>query len=217
MALAVGLTPELLPMVTTVTLSRGAMRMARKQVVVKRLAAIHDLGAMDVLCTDKTGTLTQAQIILARKATWIALGRDSTARVLEPRRSLNSSALRDRPARRRSTRRSLSTTPRWTSIRWRKIDEVQFDFERRRVLRASPTTEGQRLLVLKGAFEDGARLIARDNEGPGRSRAISDLLDDSARRTLPSQRFEMHSGREGFRLLGIAWPAHAGGRNHRRA
>src|SRR5581483_3650054 len=57
-ALAVGLTPELLPMVMTVTLSRGALRMAKKRVIVKRLAAIHDLGAMDVLCTDKTGTLT---------------------------------------------------------------------------------------------------------------------------------------------------------------
>ena len=57
-ALAVGLTPELLPMVTTVTLSRGALRMAARKVIVKRLAAIHDLGAMTVLCTDKTGTLT---------------------------------------------------------------------------------------------------------------------------------------------------------------
>jgi Mg2+-importing ATPase len=64
-ALAVGLTPELLPMITTVTLSRGAVRMARKKVIVKRLAAIHDLGAMTVLCTDKTGTLTSAQIVLA--------------------------------------------------------------------------------------------------------------------------------------------------------
>ena len=64
-ALAVGLTPELLPMVTTVTLSRGAVRMARKKVIVKRLSAIHDLGAMTVLCTDKTGTLTSAQIELA--------------------------------------------------------------------------------------------------------------------------------------------------------
>ena len=73
-ALAVGLTPELLPMVTTVTLSRGAMRMARKRVVVKRLAAIHDLGAMDVLCTDKTGTLTEARIALAD-----ATGPDGTA------------------------------------------------------------------------------------------------------------------------------------------
>ena len=64
-ALAVGLTPELLPMITTVTLSRGAVRMSRKKVIVKRLAAIHDLGAMTVLCTDKTGTLTSAQIALA--------------------------------------------------------------------------------------------------------------------------------------------------------
>jgi P-type Mg2+ transporter len=65
-ALAVGLTPELLPMITTVTLSRGAMRMARRKVIVKRLASIHDLGAMTVLCTDKTGTLTEAEITLAR-------------------------------------------------------------------------------------------------------------------------------------------------------
>ena len=64
-ALAVGLTPELLPMITTVTLSRGALRMARRKVIVKRLAAIHDLGAMTILCTDKTGTLTSAQISLA--------------------------------------------------------------------------------------------------------------------------------------------------------
>ncbi len=65
-ALAVGLTPELLPMITTVTLSRGAVRMARRKVIVKRLASIHDLGAMTVLCTDKTGTLTSAEISLAR-------------------------------------------------------------------------------------------------------------------------------------------------------
>jgi Mg2+-importing ATPase len=64
-ALAVGLTPELLPMITTVTLSRGAVRMSRKKVIVKRLAAIHDLGSMTVLCTDKTGTLTSAEIVLA--------------------------------------------------------------------------------------------------------------------------------------------------------
>jgi Mg2+-importing ATPase len=64
-ALAVGLTPELLPMITTVTLSRGAVRMSRKKVIVKRLAAIHDLGAMTVLCTDKTGTLTSAEIVLS--------------------------------------------------------------------------------------------------------------------------------------------------------
>src|SRR5690242_5493893 len=65
-ALAVGLTPELLPMIVTVTLARSAMQMARRKVIVKRLSAIHDLGAMNVLCTDKTDTLTEASIKLVR-------------------------------------------------------------------------------------------------------------------------------------------------------
>jgi len=65
-ALAVGLTPELLPMIVTVTLARSAMQMAKRKVIVKRLSAIHDLGAMNVLCTDKTGTLTEAAIKLMR-------------------------------------------------------------------------------------------------------------------------------------------------------
>jgi P-type Mg2+ transporter len=65
-ALAVGLTPGLLPMITTVTLSRGAGRMAKRKVIVKRLSSIHDLGAMTILCTDKTGTLTSAEISLAQ-------------------------------------------------------------------------------------------------------------------------------------------------------
>lgn len=63
-ALAVGLTPELLPMVVSVTLARGAMLMAKQRVIVKRLASIQNLGSMDVLCTDKTGTLTEARIRL---------------------------------------------------------------------------------------------------------------------------------------------------------
>ena len=64
LAVAVGLTPEMLPMIVTVYLSKGAMAMSRKKVIVKRLNAIQNLGAMDVLCTDKTGTLTQDQVIL---------------------------------------------------------------------------------------------------------------------------------------------------------
>ena len=66
LALAVGLTPELLPMIVTVTLARSAIELARRKVIVKRLSAIHDLGAMNVLCTDKTGTLTEATIKLVR-------------------------------------------------------------------------------------------------------------------------------------------------------
>ncbi|HEV2362896.1 MAG TPA: HAD-IC family P-type ATPase [Caulobacteraceae bacterium] len=66
LALAVGLTPELLPMIVTITLARGAIRLSKERVIVKRLPAIHNLGALDVLCTDKTGTLTEARISLDR-------------------------------------------------------------------------------------------------------------------------------------------------------
>ena len=65
-AVAVGLTPEMLPMIVTINLAKGAMAMSRKKVIVKRLNAIQNFGAMDVLCTDKTGTLTQDRIILKR-------------------------------------------------------------------------------------------------------------------------------------------------------
>ena len=64
MAVAVGLTPELLPMIVTVNLSKGAVMLSRKKVIVKRLNSIQNLGAMDVLCTDKTGTITQGKVIL---------------------------------------------------------------------------------------------------------------------------------------------------------
>jgi len=79
-ALAVGLTPELLPMVVSVTLSRGALRMAKLEMIVKRQSAIQDLGSMDVLCTDKTGTLTEAKIRLERH---LDLSNQESPRVLE--------------------------------------------------------------------------------------------------------------------------------------
>src|SRR5206468_149698 len=65
-ATAVGLTPEMLPMIVTANLARGAVAMSRRKVIVKRLSAIQNLGAMDVLCTDKTGTLTQDKVVLLR-------------------------------------------------------------------------------------------------------------------------------------------------------
>jgi P-type Mg2+ transporter len=139
-ALAVGLTPELLPMVTTVTLSRGALRMARKKVVVKRLAAIHDLGAMDVLCTDKTGTLTEARITLA----------DSTDdRALELA-AVNALLASGRPT--PLDEAIIAAAGKAGAKGWRKLAECPFGFERRR---SSVLAEhaGKRLLVVKGAPE----------------------------------------------------------------
>jgi Mg2+-importing ATPase len=191
-ALAVGLTPELLPMVVSVTLSRGALRMAKERVIVRRLPAVHDLGSMDILCTDKTGTLTEARIRLEKHLD--PLGRDS-ARVLELA-VLNSSmetglknALDD--AILRHTEVDISA--------WKKIDEVQFDFERRRV--SVLADDGRRrLLVLKGAFEDVLGHSTRyEAAGPDSTPAI-----DTATRAGIVRCFEDLS-RDGFRVLGIAW------------
>ena len=152
LALAVGLTPELLPMVVSVTLSRGALRLAGKGVVVKRLAAVQNLGAMDVLCTDKTGTLTEARIHLQGH---IDFAGTPSPKVFELA-YLNShfetgikspldTAILERPA------PALGA--------WRKVDEVPFDFERRRVSVLLDDGD-RRVLIVKGAPEELLRLCS---------------------------------------------------------
>ena len=191
-ALAVGLTPELLPMVITVTLSRGAMRMAKQQVIVKQLAAIHNLGSMDVLCTDKTGTLTEGNIRLERHLD--AQGNDS-AQVLQLA-YLNSyfetglkSPLDDAILRHEEI-----------DVKgWRKIDEVPFDFERRRVSVLVDQGE-KRLLVVKGSPEDILGLSTQY--------AVGELeefkpLDENVLAAINTLHDSL--GRQGFKVLGIAW------------
>ena len=190
LALAVGLTPELLPMVVTVTLSKGARRLADRRVIVKRLAAIHDLGAMDVLCTDKTGTLTESRIQLVNHVN--AQGADCQ-RVLELAQ-LNSAF------------ESGMKSPLDDAIlaheaikveRWKKIDEVPFDFERRRisVLVDDGTT---RLLVVKGAPEDIIALSTHVEDEYG----VIQPIDEESRRRLVTN-FEQ-LGSEGYRVLAVA-------------
>jgi Mg2+-importing ATPase len=192
LALAVGLTPELLPMIVSVTLARGAIRMAKQKVIVKRLAAIHDLGSMDVLCTDKTGTLTEAKIALIRH---ITLSGADSERVLELA-WLNShfeSGLRS-PL----DTAILEHAPHIPSA-WTKLDEVPFDFERRRVS-VLLEREGRRVLVVKGAPEDVLKLSNR-YELSGESDTLP--LDAAA---LARAHAQFHTlSEEGFRVLGIAW------------
>ncbi len=190
-ALAVGLTPELLPMVVSVTLTHGALRMAALQVIVKRPSAIQDMGAMDVLCTDKTGTLTEARIRLERHVD--ALARDS-AHVLELA-YLNSSM--ESGLKSPLDDAILAHTTIDVSA-WKKIDEVPFDFERRRVS-VLAERDGARRLVVKGAPEDILRLCTRYENG-----ALAVVALDAAARTTIDQLFE-GLGRQGFRVLGIAW------------
>lgn len=191
-ALAVGLTPELLPMVVSVTLSRGALRMADKKVIVKRLAAVQDLGSMDVLCTDKTGTLTEARIRLER---YVDRQGRSRPRILELAylNSVFETGIR-------SPLDAAILEHQEVDVReWQRIDEVPFDFERRRV---SVLVErgSERLLVVKGAPEDILRLCT-DCEGDGADDVRP--LDADTLGGIQAQ-FEALS-REGFRLLGIAW------------
>jgi Mg2+-importing ATPase len=79
MAVAVGLTPEMLPMIVSVCLSKGALAMSRKKVIVKRLNAIQNFGGMDVLCTDKTGTLTEDRVVLQRHCNVAGTGNRGSA------------------------------------------------------------------------------------------------------------------------------------------
>lgn len=190
-ALAVGLTPELLPMIVSVTLARGAQRMAAKKVIVKQLASIQNLGSMDVLCTDKTGTLTEARIHLERPID--SLGRDSQ-RVLELAylNSFFETGLKSPLDDAILEHKDIDISG------WRKIDEVPFDFERRRV--SVLVDNGQkRMLVVKGAPEDILRLCT-SYEG---ERAELHPLDDAAMANLRALFDSL--GRDGFRVLGIAW------------
>jgi Mg2+-importing ATPase len=154
LSVAVGLTPEMLPMIVTSTLAKGAVGLARQQVVVKRLDAIQNFGAMDLLCTDKTGTLTQDQIALARHAD--VLGRPSE-QVLEFA-YLNShyqTGLKNLLDRAVLEHVELATELKLAQD-YRKIDEIPFDFERRRmsvVVGVSGSGEHHEL-ICKGALEE---------------------------------------------------------------
>jgi len=190
-ALAVGLTPELLPMVVSVTLTRGALRMAALKVIVKRPSAIQDMGAMDVLCTDKTGTLTEARIRLERH---IDASGQSNPQVLALA-YLNSyfeSGLKSPLDDAILAHQEIDVSG------WSKIDEVPFDFERRRVS-VLVQRESARRLVVKGAPEDVLRLCTRYQSSSGASVA----LDPPARARIDALFDSL--GQEGFRALGIAW------------
>ncbi|HEY2190419.1 MAG TPA: magnesium-translocating P-type ATPase [Caldimonas sp.] len=190
-ALAVGLTPELLPMVVSVTLSRGALRMAGRRVIVKRLAAIQDLGAMDVLCTDKTGTLTEAKISLALCAD--ADGCDNErVLMLAHLNSVFESGLKS-PLDEAILARPVDTGA------WRKVDEVPFDFERRRVSVLVDRGDA-RWLVVKGAPDDVLGLCNRFEQDEGR---MQTALDAAARERLHERCWALE--RDGLRVLGVAW------------
>jgi P-type Mg2+ transporter len=190
LALAVGLTPELLPMIVSVTLARGSIRMARKQVIVKRQSAIDDLGSMNVFCSDKTGTLTEARIKLIRE---VDISGQDSGEVMQM--ALLNAAFET--GLKSPLDEAVLAAGNMDLAAWRKIDEVPFDFERRRV---SVLVEGggKRLLVVKGAPEDILSHSARyQRQGAAHG------LDATARKTAEATFNAL--GVEGYRVLGVAW------------
>jgi P-type Mg2+ transporter len=190
LALAVGLTPELLPMILTVTLARGAVQLARRQVIVKRLAAIHNLGAIDVLCTDKTGTLTEARIRLVRHVGPDGAESERVFR-LAYLNSCFESGLRS------PLDDAILEHGQFDTGSYRKLDEVPFDFERRRIS-VLVENAGERRLIVKGAPEDILSLSTN-----------VEAEDATARPMTPATRAKLlghfrELSAEGFRALAIA-------------
>ncbi len=151
-AVAVGLTPEMLPMIVTVNLAKGAIAMSRKKVIVKRLNAIQNFGAMDVLCTDKTGTLTQDRIILKRH---IDIEGNDSEEVLQYA-FLNShfqSGLKNLLDKAVLAHAELDQRLR-SEGGYSKVDEIPFDFTRRRLSVVVRRDGSKHLLICKGAVEE---------------------------------------------------------------
>ncbi|MCC7376028.1 MAG: magnesium-translocating P-type ATPase [Verrucomicrobiales bacterium] len=195
-AIAVGLTPEMLPMIVNANLARGAIAMSRQKTIVKRLHAIQNFGAMDVLCTDKTGTLTQDKVVLIRH---IDLRGVDSNRVLEHAylNSLFQTGLRnllDRAVIDRAEQLGL----REVAKTWWKIDEIPFDFVRRRmsvVLRR----EGKELVLFcKGAVEEMLEICTHVDDG-----TTSSAIDANWREKLVELRDRLNE--EGLRVIAVGY------------
>ncbi|PIT85259.1 magnesium-translocating P-type ATPase [Candidatus Micrarchaeota archaeon CG10_big_fil_rev_8_21_14_0_10_59_7] len=162
LAVAVGLTPEMLPAIITANLSQGANNMAKKEVIVKHLPSIQNLGAMDVLCTDKTGTLTEDRIELVKH---VNIDGEEDDRVLEFAclNSMHQTGLRN-PLDGAILEHDVGNIRR--EVReFRKVDEIPFDFLRRRMSVVVESPEGKRMMLTKGAPESMLPLYVEHSEG----------------------------------------------------
>ena len=191
LAVAVGLTPEMLPMIVTVNLSKGAIAMSRKKAIVKRLNSIQNFGAMDVLCTDKTGTLTQDRIVLERHV-------DVTNRESEDvLRYAYLNSYYQTGLRSLLDKTILAHEDIDVGRSCGKVDEIPFDFQRRR-MSVIIDYEGDHVLVCKGAVEEVVRASSRyqvdDEVHPLIDMLRNDILDEY--QSLSAQ---------GYRVLAVAY------------
>jgi Mg2+-importing ATPase len=195
LAVAVGLTPEMLPMIVTVCLSKGALAMSRKKVVVKRLNSIQNFGAIDVLCTDKTGTLTMDRVTLEKYCD-VVRQEDERVLVLAYLNSHFQTGLKnvlDRAI--LDHKEVLEKSP---IADYRKIDEVPFDFQRKMMSVVLQSPDGPPRLICKGAPESVFARCTR-YELSGETRPIEPIL-------IADLREEYNDlSAEGFRVLALAY------------
>jgi Mg2+-importing ATPase len=197
LAVAVGLTPEMLPMIVTVNLSRGAIDMSKKKVIVKRLNSIQNFGAMDVLCTDKTGTITEGRIVLER---YLDARGDDNEKVLQygylnshfqtGLKNLTDMAILDHV----HLKDQLIEKGNYT-----KIDEIPFDFNRKRMsVIVEDGSTGHHLLICKGAVEEVMGLCTQvEYDG----QVLEIKPENDAKRRKMVQDLNM----QGFRVISIAY------------
>ncbi|MEW6450673.1 MAG: magnesium-translocating P-type ATPase [Pseudomonadota bacterium] len=198
-SIAVGLTPEMLPMVVTANLAKGAVMMAKRKCIVKRLNAIQNFGAMDILCTDKTGTLTQNKVILERH---LDIHGNDDKRVLEYAwlNSFHQTGLKNlldvavlEYAQQHAAANNLE--------QYRKIDEIPFDFLRRRM--SVVVRKGDRsLLICKGAIEEVVDLCKHANDS---CVASGDIVPLTAERRNDVRNLTRRLNEEGLRALAVAY------------
>ena len=199
-SVAVGLTPEMLPMIVTTCLAKGAVSMSKKQTIVKNLNSIQNFGAIDILCTDKTGTLTQDQVVLEYH--WNISGEDDT-RILR-HAYLNSyfqtgyKNLMDLAIIRR-TEEAEAENPRLVDLseHYIKVDEIPFDFVRRRLTTVVRDKAGKIQMVTKGAAEEMLS-ICDFAECGGKAQPLTEEMRGNIRRTVE----ELNE--KGFRVLVLA-------------
>jgi len=194
LAVAVGLTPEMLPMIVSVCLSNGALAMSRKRVIVKRLNSIQNFGGMDVLCTDKTGTLTEDRVVLMRHCN--VAGRESDDVLLDGYlisyfqtglKNLLDRAILDSPEFHAKT----------IVDKYKKLDEIPFDFTRRMMSVLVEDAEGKAILLTKGAPEE-VFLHCSDFELDGKLSPMDPDLMVGLK-----QQYDSLSN-DGFRVLAVA-------------
>ncbi|BEN31098.1 magnesium-translocating P-type ATPase [Serratia nevei] len=195
LAVAVGLTPEMLPMIVSSNLAKGAIAMSRRKVVVKRLNAIQNFGAMDVLCTDKTGTLTQDRIILEHHID-VNGARDNEVLHLAWLNSFHQSGMKNLMD--QAVIRFGRGKPGIEALgRFSKVDELPFDFVRRRLSIVVADENGKQQLICKGAVEEMLEIATHVREG---DKTLE--LDDARRAALQALAREYNE--DGFRVLVLA-------------